>query len=63
MYYFAYLGKGKYEGQPQKYLRAMVPLYAEPIHFMVAKGSGIKDLKSLKRYFNPRAAEMARKLG
>ena len=25
--------------------------------------TGHKDLKSLKRYFNPRAAEMARKLG
>ena len=48
LYYFAYLGKGKYEGQPQKYLRAMVPLYAEPIHFLVAKGSGIKDLRGLK---------------
>jgi hypothetical protein len=48
LYYYAYLGKDKYEGNPQKYLRAMVPLYAEPIHFLVAKKSGIKTLKDLK---------------
>ncbi len=48
LYYFAYLGKGKYEGNPQSDLRALVPLYAEPVHILVAKGSGIKTLKDFK---------------
>lgn len=48
LYYFAYQGKGKYEGNPQSYLRALVPLYAEPVHILVAKGSGIKSLKDFK---------------
>lgn len=48
LYYYAYLGKGKYEGNPQKYIRAMVPLYPEPIQLMVAKGSGIKSLADFK---------------
>jgi TRAP transporter TAXI family solute receptor len=48
LYYFAYQGKGKYEGNPQSNLRALVPLYAEPVHIMVAKGSGIKTLRDFK---------------
>jgi len=48
LYYFAYLGKGKYEGNAQSNLRALVPLYAEPVHILVAKGSGIKSLKDFK---------------
>jgi len=44
LYYYAYLGKGKYEGNPQEYIRALVPLYPEPIQLMIAKGSGIKSL-------------------
>lgn len=31
-----------------KELRALVPLYAEPIHFLVAKGSNIKTIQDLK---------------
>lgn len=48
LYYFAYDGKGMFEGKPMKELRAIAPLYAEPIHFMAAKGSGIKSLNDLK---------------
>lgn len=48
LYYFAYDGKGMFEGKPMKELRAIAPLYAEPIHFMAAKGSGIKSIKDLK---------------
>jgi TRAP transporter TAXI family solute receptor len=48
LYYFAYEGKGQFEGNPQKFLRGLVPLYAEPIHFLVAKGSGINSIADLK---------------
>ncbi|MDO5116683.1 MAG: TAXI family TRAP transporter solute-binding subunit [Synergistaceae bacterium] len=48
LYFFAYEGKGAFEGKAMKGLRGLVPLYAEPIHFLVAKGSGIKSLKDLK---------------
>ncbi|OUO93942.1 TAXI family TRAP transporter solute-binding subunit [Cloacibacillus sp. An23] len=48
LYYFAYEGKGMFEGRAMKGLRAIAPLYAEPIHFLVAKGSGIKSIKDLK---------------
>lgn len=48
LYYFAYLGKGLFEGNPQKGLRGLVPLYPEPIHFLVPKGSGIKTIADLK---------------
>lgn len=48
LYYFAYEGKGQFDGKPMKNIRGLVPLYAEPIHFLVAKGSGIKSLKDLK---------------
>lgn len=46
--YDAYNGKGKYDGQAQKYLRGLVPVYAEPVNFMVAKNSGIKSIADLK---------------
>ncbi len=48
LYYYAYKGEGKYQGKPQKYLRALIPLYPEPVQLMVAKGSGIKSLKDFK---------------
>ena len=48
LYYFAYEGKGQFDGKPMKNIRGLGPLYAEPIHFLVAKGSGIKSLKDLK---------------
>ncbi|MBP8784244.1 MAG: TAXI family TRAP transporter solute-binding subunit [Synergistaceae bacterium] len=48
LYYFAYNGKQSFEGNPQKHLRGMVPLYPEPIHLMVASGSNIKSIKDLK---------------
>lgn len=48
LYFFAYEGKGAFAGKPMKNLRALAPLYAEPIHFLVAKGSNIKTLKDLK---------------
>lgn len=48
LYYFAYDGKGMFDGRAMKNLRALAPLYAEPIHFLVAKGSGIKSIKDLK---------------
>ena len=48
LYYFAYEGKGMFEGRAMKNLRAIAPLYAEPIHFLVAKDSGIKSIKDLK---------------
>ena len=48
LYFFAYEGKGMFEGKPMKNLRALVPLYAEPIHFLVAKGSSIKTIQDLK---------------
>lgn len=48
LYYYAYLGKGKYEGNPQEYIRALVPLYPEPIQLMIAKGSDIKSLADFK---------------
>lgn len=48
LYYYAFLGKGKYEGNPQSYIRALVPLYPEPIQLMVAKGSGIKTVADMK---------------
>ena len=48
LYYFAYNGKQSFEGNPQKHLRGIVPLYPEPIHLMVASGSNIKSIKDLK---------------
>ncbi|NMD17156.1 MAG: TAXI family TRAP transporter solute-binding subunit [Synergistaceae bacterium] len=48
LYYYAYLGKDKFEGNPQAYIRALVPLYPEPTQLMIAKGSGIKTLHDFK---------------
>lgn len=48
LYYFAYAGKGMFEGKPMNRLRGLVHLYAEPIHFLVAKGSKIKTIADLK---------------
>lgn len=48
LYFFAYEGKGAFDGKPMKELRGLVPLYAEPIHFLVAKGSNIKSIQDLK---------------
>ena len=48
LYFFAYTGKGQFDGKPMKNLRGLVPLYAEPIHFLVAKGSNIKTIADLK---------------
>jgi len=48
LYFFAYEGKGMFEGKAMKRLRGLVPLYAEPIHFLVAKGSKIKTIQDLK---------------
>lgn len=48
LYYFAYEGKGTFAGKAMKNLRGLVPLYAEPIHFLVAKASGIKTFADLK---------------
>ncbi len=48
LYFFAYEGKGAFEGKAMKELRGLVPLYAEPIHFLVAKGSKIKSIQDLK---------------
>jgi hypothetical protein len=48
LYYYAYLGKGKYEENAQEYIRALVPLYPEPIQLMIAKGSGIESLAEFK---------------
>jgi len=48
LYYYAYIGKGAFEGNPQKGLRALLPLYPEPIHFLVPKGSAVKTVADLK---------------
>lgn len=48
LYYFAYEGRGMYAGKAMKNLRGLVPLYAEPIHFLVRKNSGIKTIADLK---------------
>lgn len=47
-YYAAFKGLGKFEGKPMENLRALVPLYPEPVQLMVAKGSGIKTLAEFK---------------
>lgn len=48
LYYFAYKGEGAFKGKAMENLRGLVPLYAEPIHFLVAKNSGIKTITDLK---------------
>jgi len=47
-YVHAYHGKGDWEGNPQTWLRGMIPLYPEPTNIVVAKGSGITSLQDLK---------------
>jgi uncharacterized protein len=47
-YVSAYAGKGDWEGNPQTWMRGMVPLYPEPTNIVVAKGSGITSLADLK---------------
>jgi len=47
-YYSAYNGLGKWEGNPQRYIRGVVPLYPEPVQLMVAPNSGIKTVYDLK---------------
>ena len=47
-YYSAYTGTGKFEGKPMENLRALVPLYPEPVQLMVARQSGIKTLGEFK---------------
>ena len=44
----AYRGEGKYDGKPQKFIRAMVPLFPEALQLIVAKDSGIKTLADFK---------------
>lgn len=44
LYYHAFMGKGTYEGSPKKFLRAVAPLYPEPIHIMASRKSGITQL-------------------
>lgn len=47
-YVLAYNGHGNWEGEPQTWLRGLVPLYPEPTNIVVAKGSGITSLEDLK---------------
>lgn len=48
LYYDAYNGKGRFEGQPQAFMRGVVVLYPEFIHLVVAKDSGIDSLADIK---------------
>lgn len=48
LYYYAYIGRGAFEGKPRRDLRALLPLYPEPIHFLTPKGSAIKTVADLK---------------
>ena len=48
LYYDAYNGRGHYKEDPQTFLRALVPLYPEAVHILVAKGSPIRSLRDLK---------------
>ncbi len=48
LYYDAYNGNKNYKDKPQTFMRAMVSLYPEAIHMLVAKDSDIKSLKDLK---------------
>ncbi|MDI6705807.1 MAG: TAXI family TRAP transporter solute-binding subunit, partial [Bacillota bacterium] len=47
-YVLAYNGQGDWEGNPQTWLRGLLPLYPEPTNIVVAKNSGIKTLQDLK---------------
>ena len=48
LYYDAYNGRGHYKDNPQTFLRALVPLYPEAVHILIAKGSKIRTLQDLK---------------
>lgn len=48
LYYYAYHGMERYEGTPHKFIKAMAPLYPEPVQVLVAKESNIKTLRELK---------------
>ncbi|MDO5562997.1 MAG: TAXI family TRAP transporter solute-binding subunit [Synergistaceae bacterium] len=48
LYFSAYKGTGMFQGKKMANLRGLVPLYAEPIHFLVAKGGKIKTTADLK---------------
>lgn len=48
LYYDAYFGKGRYDGNPQKFLRGMVVLYPEIIQLVVSTKSGINSFEDLK---------------
>jgi len=48
LYYPAFNGLHMFEGNPQPFLRAMVPLYPEPINLVVAEGSGITSIRDLR---------------
>jgi TRAP transporter TAXI family solute receptor len=47
-YVLAYNGEGDWKGQPQTWLRGLLPLYPEPTNILVAKDSGIKTLEDMK---------------
>lgn len=47
MYFDAYNGQGNFQGRPQKFLRALAPLYPDAVHILVAEGSGIKTLQDM----------------
>lgn len=47
-YVLAYNGVADWEGDPQTWLRGLLPLYPEPTNILVAKDSGIKTLEDMK---------------
>ena len=48
LYCDAYMGKGRYDGNPQKFLRGMVVAYPEIIQLVVSTKSGITSFDDLK---------------
>lgn len=47
LHYLAFHGMGPFEGNPHTHLRGLVPMYPEPIHLVVAEGSGITSIRDL----------------
>jgi len=47
LYFPAFHGLHMFEGNPQSFIRATVPLYPEPIHFVVAEGSDITSVRDI----------------
>ncbi len=47
-YVLAYNGVADWEGDPQTWLRGLLPLYPEPTNILVAKGSGITTLEGMR---------------